>query len=114
MLFMAIVIPTVIEGMMIANRSAQVAARKTIAVRFADNLLNELIITEEWRNGKTSGDFGDNYRGYRWELIRGSWDQESMALLTLVVNYPVQGREYTVQLSTVVDEAETIIVETEE
>jgi hypothetical protein len=114
MLFMAIVIPTVIEGMMIANRSALVAERKTIAVGFAENLLNEFIITEEWRNGKFSGDFGNRYAGFRWELIRSSWDQEPLALLTVVVNYPVQGRDYYVQLSTVVDEAETMIVETEE
>ena len=68
MLLMAIVIPVALQGMMIANRAGVVAERRQMAARLADNLLTELVLTEDWRDADDEGDFGEDWPGYRWAL----------------------------------------------
>ena len=48
MVFVAIVIPVAVEGVLIANRAGTVAERKRVAARLADRLLAELVLTGEW------------------------------------------------------------------
>ena len=51
MLFMAIVIPVAVRGVMLANRAGVVAERKRVAAELADRLLVETIVTQQWMDG---------------------------------------------------------------
>lgn len=106
MLFMAIVIPVAVQGLSIATRAGVVAERTRTATQLADGLLTELVVTNEWRNSDSEGDFGEEWPRYRWTIEEEAWDEDTMRVITATVAYEVQGREYTVQLSTLVDETE--------
>jgi type II secretory pathway pseudopilin PulG len=104
LLFMAIVIPVAVQGLQIANRAGQVGLRKTAAAQVAERVLNELVITRQWLSGAPSGVVQDGGLQYRWTSRALPWNQQNvLRLLTVEVTFPVQGREYDVRLSTVVD-----------
>ena len=73
MLFVAIVIPVAMEGITIANKAGTVANRKWEAAQLADNLLNEMVITGDWRYESSEGDFGKEFPGYKWTLVDSAW-----------------------------------------
>lgn len=103
MVFLAILVPVVVEALTIANRASVVSERTAIAVQLAENRLNELVATGNWTTADSTGDFGDDYPGYRWALARGDWEYAGAAALSelkLTVTFPVQGQERTVQLAT--------------
>ena len=102
LVIMAIVVPVAIEGLRIGNRAGVVALRKGVAVQLADSLLNELIVTGNWRDSAQNGNFGEEWTGYRWRLLNEAWGKDALRMLSIQVIYQVQNREYTVQLSTLV------------
>ncbi len=94
MVFMAILVPIAVEALLIANRAGSVAYHKRQAARLASNLLTEMVVTDEWVNGQTSGDLSDQNASYHWELENESWTEDSaqsLVTLTLSVYYTVQG-----------------------
>lgn len=103
MLFMAIVIPTTIEGIISANRMGVVAERKRIAAQLGDWKLTEALVEDTWEGGGSAGDFGEDYPGYAYNIRLTDWSEESMGLLVIDVSFMVQGKTYTVTLSTLVD-----------
>jgi type II secretory pathway pseudopilin PulG len=106
MVFLAILIPAIVEGLSIATRASVVAERSSVAGELAENKMNELLLTST--NGtenqsQTSGDFGTDWPGYRWEMTEGTWDQDTvntMSEMSVQVFYPVQGKERSVTLTT--------------
>ena len=105
LVFMAIVIPVAIEGLQVANRAGVVAHRKGIAAHLADGILNDLIVTNGWRNARPSGTFNDDLlNGYRWFVDNETWTEDAMRLVSVEVTYTVQSREYNVRLSTLVQD----------
>ena len=104
LLFMAIVIPTAVEGLRIANRAGQVGERKAVAARIADRVLNEIVVTRGWQTGSQTGVIDEGPIAYNWSMRTEPWlYQNLLRLLTVRVSFPVQGQEYEVRLSTVVD-----------
>jgi len=103
--FMAIVIPVVLQGISIANRAGVGAERKEIAVQLAANMLNQLSISNFWQTAQASGTFEQDYPGYAWSMQQQTWPDGDMQQLTLEVTYPLQGRIFTVELSTLVDDS---------
>jgi hypothetical protein len=110
LVFMAIVIPTAVQGLRVANLAGQVGQRKAVAARIAERMLNEAIITRQWQSGSPSGVVQDGSMQYRWLTRTAPWNQQSqqiqqnvLRLLTVQVTFPVQGQDYDVRLSTVVD-----------
>ena len=101
--FLAIVIPVAVQAIQLASRAGQVAARKLVAARVADRVLNELIVTGQWKNSAASGTAAEGLNEFRWQLQSVSWQKDSLRQLTLQVNYAVQGRDYHVSLSTLLD-----------
>jgi len=103
-MFMAIVIPVALQGLRIAGRAGEVAERKREAARVAERLLNESIVTTNWNKSAMSGTVTEADREYSWTLRTESWTEAttltSMRLLSVEVEYPVQGKKYTVALST--------------
>jgi len=105
MLFLAILIPVVVEGLTLANRAAVQAERNQLALQLAEKRLTELLLDDEWRSAQMRGDFERDWPGYRWELERGTWAQDDMTELRLRVIFTVQGREHWVELTTLVTDS---------
>ena len=106
MIFMAILLPVVMQGLVLANRASVTAERKRIAAHLANSMLTELIATDQWQYAGNRGNFAPDHELYEWELTQSSWDQDDMQQLTIVVTYPVQGQTRRVQLTTLVDDSQ--------
>ena len=104
LMFMAIVIPVAVQGLRIASRAGSVAERKAIGVRLAESKLNELIVTGQWQSSAQKGTVSDGFQSYTWQLQAEPWSEDAtMRLVTVHVNVPVQGQDYDVRVSTLVD-----------
>lgn len=103
LVFMAIVIPVAIEGLQIANLAGQVGQRKAIAARIAERVLNELTVTGQTLNNAQSGVIDEGPHEYKWTSRSENWSQDTMRLVTVQVGFAVQGRDYDVRLSTLVN-----------
>jgi len=113
LLFMAVVIPVALEGMHVASRAGSVAVGKREAVRVAERILNESIITTNWNNGGSQvGSVVEGIREFQWTLRNEPWNVDqnvsTMRLLSAEVTYASQGQNYSVRLSTLVDGATTM------
>ena len=104
LLFMAIVIPVAVQGLRVASRAGTVAERKAVAARLADSKLNELIVTGQWQSSAQKGTIQEGWQSYSWSLQSEPWSEDgTMRLVTVQVSVPVQGQDYDVQVSTLVD-----------
>ncbi len=70
--------------------------------------MTETVVTEGWRDGDQEGDFGEEWSGYRWVLEDGAWDEDTMRVVSVEVLFEVQGAEYAVRLSTLVEETDEL------
>jgi type II secretion system protein I len=102
MAFMAIVIPVIMQALAISNRAGQVAQRKAIAARVADRVLSEYVANGTQNRGLQRGTIEEGAYEFRWEIALENWREDSMRLVTATVTYPVQGKDYTVETSTLV------------
>lgn len=103
--FMAIVIPVAVEGLRIASRAGQVGLRKSVAARVAERVLNEASVTGQMKGNSQRGVIQEGMQQYQWSLRSEAWPEGSMRLVTVQVIFPVQGRDYDVQVSTLMDNA---------
>ena len=104
LLFMAIVIPVAMQGLLIASRAGSVSERKALGARLAESKLNELIVTGQWQSTAQKGTIQEGLQSYRWQLQTEPWSEDgAMRLVTVQVSVPVQGQDYDVQVSTLVD-----------
>jgi len=100
---MAIVIPVAVEGLRIAGKAGEVGQRKTAAARIAERVLNESMVSGQLRGATQNGVVQEGTIQYQWSTRSEPWPQDSMRLVTVQVIFPVQGRDYDVRLSTLVD-----------
>ncbi len=101
LLLLAIVIPTAVEVLHVASLGGEVAVRKAAAIRVADRVLNESLVTTNWSNGAQNGTVTEGILDFRWKLSSQGWPQDStMSVVTAEVTYSAQGKDYTVQLNT--------------
>ena len=104
LVFMAIVIPVALEGLSIATRAGEVAARKSDASLVAERILNESLVTTNWTQTVQSGTLRQGIQDFRWTLRNDPWtgdrDQTMIRLLTVDVAFAAQGKDYAVRLST--------------
>jgi len=132
LLFMALVIPVAVQALRIASLAGEVALRKGEAVRVAERVLNECILTTNYFQSNQRGFVVEGTREFKWTLQTEVWNQTMtnqfpiarapgqlgtqqpiadqwaasqvlMNLLTVEVRYPVQNQEYSVRLSTLVN-----------
>jgi type II secretory pathway pseudopilin PulG len=107
MVFLGVVMPVAIQGVLTAARAGEAAQRKRTAASLADPLLAELIVTGEWIDGDSEGEFGEEWPGYRWELSSEPWAEDTVYQVDLSVFYQVQGKEYSIRLSTLAESVES-------
>src|ERR1051326_1966105 len=107
MVFMAILVPVALEALSIASRAGEVAARKGEAALVAEKVLNESVVTTNWNTGVQSGVVHQGIREFRWTVHNDPWTEDpnenSMRQLRVEVTFGVRGRDYTLNLSTLVD-----------
>jgi type II secretory pathway pseudopilin PulG len=107
LVFMAILIPVALEGLSIASRAGEVAARKSEAAFVAERILNENIVTTNWNKTIQNGSVRQGARDFRWTLRNDPWTQDPnqnvIRLLSVEVTFGAQGRDYSVRLNTLVD-----------
>ena len=107
MVFLAILVPAVLQMLTLANRASEVSERSSIAAELANNKLNELTLNEAWATADSKGDFGSDWPGYHYEVTQGTGAVDSMTNLGVEVFYPVQGKERSIQLTTLVSTSGT-------
>jgi hypothetical protein len=100
LLFMAIVIPVVVQAIHTASLAGEVAARKSAAVRVADEVLNESLVMTNWSSGPQSGTKTQGGLEFQWKLSSQSWPADTMQIVTAEVGFSAQGKQYSVKLST--------------
>jgi type II secretory pathway pseudopilin PulG len=104
LVFIAIVIPVAVQGLHIASRAGSVSERKALGARLAENKLNELVVTGQWQSAAQKGTIQEGLQTYSWNLQSEPWTEDgAMRLVTVHVNVPVQGQDYDVHVSTLVD-----------
>ncbi len=107
MLFMAIVIPVAMKGLMLANMVQERAARKRTAAELAAKILNQAIVENTWVDGDQSGNFGEDFPGFAWSIHSESWTQDTMTVVSVEISYKVQDRQFTEKLSTLAESSST-------
>ena len=103
LVFMAIVIPAAVHGLRIAGLAGQVAERKAAAARIAERLLNEQIVTTQGSQSTQNGIVQEGSYQYRLQMRNEPWDQDALRMLSMDVTFAVQGQDYDVRLSTLLD-----------
>jgi general secretion pathway protein I len=104
MLLMAIVLPTVMQGVAAATRTASDSRHRTEAAGLAEEKLNEILATGQWQGGTLAGDFGNDWPAYTWQANVNGWaaDTTSVGLqqIDLSVHWNGPTRQQSVTLST--------------
>jgi type II secretion system protein I len=103
LLLMAIVIPVAMQGMSIASRAGLLGQRKAAAMRVAERMINELIVTGEMNQTSSSGTVVDGDTSYPWTMQSEPWTEDSMTHVTVKVTFSLQGNSYDVSASTLYD-----------
>jgi type II secretory pathway component PulJ len=103
MVFLAIVLPVAIEGLQIASRAGTLSERKCAAARTAERVLNEYVVTRDCQRMARTGTVQEGAIAYLWTVQEDTWSEDTMAEITVVVQFGVQGFEHTVYLATLVD-----------
>ncbi len=111
LLFMAIVIPVVMQGLSVASRAGEVAGRRYQAGLVAERVLNEAIILTNWSQSSQTGRSRQGALEFEWTLRNEPWMEDrnvsSMRLLSVDVSFSAQGQNQVFTLSTLVDENTT-------
>ena len=103
LLLMAIVIPVAMQGMSTASRAGILGQRKAAAMRVAERMLNELIVTGQMAQSTASGTVVDGDTAYPWAMQSEPWTEDSMTHVTVRVTFSMQGRDYDMSASTLFD-----------
>lgn len=103
LMFMAIIIPVAMQGMSVATRAGVMGQRKATAIRIAERVLEEMVITGETAQTSSSGVIVEGDTTYPWTMESGNWSVDPLTELTVTVTFVVQGTSYEVSVSTLVD-----------
>lgn len=103
LLFMAILIPVTMQGVSVASRAGMLGQRKATAMRIAERVLDEQIVTNQINTGSGTGTIVDREISYPWTLRSDSWSEDAMTLVTVRVSFDLQGRTFEVGASTLYD-----------
>src|SRR5258708_6262727 len=95
LVFMAIIIPVTLQAVRVASQAGQVGERKAAAARIAERVLNDLLVSGGLQQTTQTGNVDEDTRQYKWTMRSEPWEEDAMmSVVTVTVNYEVQGREY--------------------
>jgi type II secretion system protein I len=122
---MAVVVPVVLQGMHIATNAGEVAERKMLAMRIAERVMNEAIVSGQNQSAQNGSEKAGPYE-FKWKVKDEPWkelgsltslnqpngvnsagvSQNNIHQFTVSVTYTSQGQERSVDLSTLVNTAQ--------
>ena len=100
---MAILIPVTVHGVSVASRAGTLGQRKATAMRIAERVLEEQIVTGQLATATPYGSVVDGDPAYPWTMTSDPWTEDSMTVLTVRVSFDVQGTTFDVAASTLYD-----------
>jgi type II secretion system protein I len=103
LLLMAIVIPVALQAISTASRAGTLGQRKAAAMRVAERMIDELIVTGQTSQNTASGTTDDGDMTYTWSMQTTSWTEDSMTQMTVKVVFTLQGNDFEVSASTLFD-----------
>jgi general secretion pathway protein I len=95
-----VLLPTAMAGIMLAMGMGDRARHRTEAAMLARGKLDEMLVTGDWQSAQTTGDFGEEWPGYTWELNVTDWEESTCREVALTVHWTTRGHEYRTSLST--------------
>jgi type II secretory pathway pseudopilin PulG len=110
LLFLAILIPVTMHGVTVASRAGTMGQRKAAAARIAERLLDEQIVTGLVGVGTPYGTFVEGDTSYAWSMKLDPWSGDTtsgMNVVSMRVEFQVQGNTYDIEVSTLYDPAST-------
>lgn len=115
LLFMAILIPVTMHGVSVASRVGTLGQRRATAMRIAERVLDEQIVSGQMATATPYGSIVDGDVTYPWTLRSDPWPEDTtiaMNVATVRVEFVVQGNTYDVAASTLYDPSVTTTVTT--
>ena len=106
LLFMAILIPVAMHGMSVASRAGSLGQRKAAAMRIAERVLEEQIVSGQMATATPFGSIVEGDTTYPWTMRSDPWPEDtaiSLNVVTVRVEFTVQGNTYDVAASTLYD-----------
>jgi competence protein ComGC len=100
LLFLAIVIPAVVEALHVAGRAGTASVRRAVAARIAERILTENTLQTNLNATPHSGTQVEGSVDYQWTLTRENWVLPALPQLTAEVRFLTQGQESSVRLTT--------------
>jgi len=108
LILMAIVLPTMLRGISLLDRAADLARHRTEAAGLAQTELATIVSSNSWSTGNQTGDFSPDWPGYTWSSSVAPWsgDTEGAGIqeIDLTVNWTWHNQPESVVLSTLVYE----------
>jgi hypothetical protein len=115
LLFMAILIPVSMHGVSVASRAGSLGQRKATAMRIAERVLDEQIVSRLVGSATPYGTAVEGGISYPWTIKLEPWTEDAasaMSVVTVRVEFDVQGRTFDVSLNSLYDPAATSTTET--
>jgi len=78
LLLLAIVMPSVMGGLALAEKVADRGRHKTVAAGLAQMEMHMILASQSWQNGGANGDFGTDWPGYAWQMAAASWPGDTL------------------------------------
>lgn len=106
LLFMAILIPVTMQGVSVASRAGTLGQRKAAAMRIAERVLDEQILSGQMATATPYGTIVEGDLTYPWTMRSDPWPEDtaiSMNVVTVRVEFTVQGATFDVAASTLYD-----------
>ncbi len=102
MVFIGVVMPVTMQVVSLCTSLSGQSRQRIEAATLARSKLCELVASREWRTGGLSGDFGNEWPGYRWTAAQGAWSDPIVSQLDVTVEWTERGKDRTLTLSTLV------------
>ena len=106
LLLMAILIPVTMQGVSVASRAAVLGQRKAAAMRIAERVLDEQILSGQMATATPYGSLVEGDITYAWTMKSDPWPEDITIMLNVVtvrVEFDVQGATFDVAVSTLHD-----------
>ncbi|WP_414660037.1 PulJ/GspJ family protein [Horticoccus sp. 23ND18S-11] len=115
LLFMAILVPVTMQGVTVASRAGMLGQRKAAAMRIAERVLEEQLVSGQVATATPYGTVVDGDMSYPWSMRSDPWPEDTaiaLNVLTVRVEFTVQGATFDVAVSTLYDPAITVTTST--
>jgi type II secretory pathway pseudopilin PulG len=115
LLFMAILIPVTMQAVSVASRAGVLGQRKATAMRIAERVLDEQIVSGLIGSATPYGTIVEGDISYPWTIQSDAWTEDpttGINVITVRVEFDVQGTTYNVAASTLHDPSVTTTTST--